>query len=93
MVAALAVVLRNAAALVAVFYRRGRVVVPVNRLHLLVVIMRHLGSLAALHLDNRIPEDLLVLAAVAEGALLVTQLLRLEVLLTKAGLAGVLGVE
>jgi hypothetical protein len=49
--------------------------------------------LAALQLDNRIPEDLLVLAAVAEGALLVTQLLRLEVLLTKAGLAGVLGVE
>jgi hypothetical protein len=92
MVVALAVVVRKPVALVAVFYRRGRVV-PVNRLHVIVVIVRHLGSLAALQLDNKIPEDLLVLAAVAEGALLVTQLLRLEVLLTKAGLAGVLGVE
>jgi hypothetical protein len=87
-----AVVVRNAAALVAVFYRRGRVVL-VNRLHILVVMVQHLDSLAALQLDNKIPEEILVLAAVAEGALLVTQLLKLEVLLTKAGLAGVLGVE
>jgi hypothetical protein len=92
MVVALAVVLRKAVALVAVFYRRGRVVL-VNRLHIIVVMVQHLDSLAALQLDNKIPEEILVLAAVAEGALLLTQLLKREVLLTKAGLAGVLGVE
>lgn len=80
------------AALVVVFYRPALELVLVTRLQMILQ-LTHLVSLAAPQLLPLLVEDLLVLAVVAEGVLLLVRLVLLAVALTKAVVAAVLEVE